>query len=106
MARRPYPLYALSVILWFLAFTTYTIQCGAVVAISYLALRQALSPSVDNRPDPRPALSKRLGRTVVDVAPYVVLFGLFVLNWQTTMGPLADSIPLKFHAVDLLHSLK
>src|SRR5208337_4079443 len=43
MARRPYPLYALSVILWFLAFTTYTIQCGAVVAISYLALRQALS---------------------------------------------------------------
>ena len=44
-ARRPYHLYALSLILWFLAFATYTIQCGAVVAIGYLALRQAFSPT-------------------------------------------------------------
>ena len=28
--------------------------------------------------------------------PMWCLFGLFLLIWQTTMGPLADAIPMKF----------
>lgn len=104
--RRFYHLYGLSLLLWFLAFATYTIQCGAVVAIGYLALRQAFSPTLDDDFVALLPLVRRLGRAVLDVVPYVVLFGLFLLIWQTTMGPLADAIPMKFSAVALLRSLK
>ena len=105
-ARRPYHLYALSLVLWFFAFATYTLQCGAVVAISYLALRQTFSPSIDDPLDPSPSLDRRLGRAVLDVAPYVILFGMFLLIWETTMTPLAEAVPLKFHAAALFRSLK
>jgi hypothetical protein len=104
--RRSYHLYALSLILWFLAFATYTIQCGAAVAIGYLAFRQALSQSGENLLDPRASMVQRLLRAALDIAPYVILFGFFILIWQTTMGPLADAIPLKFDAAALLRSLK
>ena len=106
-ARRSYHLYALSLLLWFLAFATYTIQCGAVVAIGYLGLATGfLSRARQSIPTTRASLVRRLGRAGIDVVPYVVLFGLFLLIWQTTMGALADSIPLKFNAVALLRSLK
>ena len=39
--RRRHFLYAISIITWFIAFATYTIQCGAVLAIGYLAFRHA-----------------------------------------------------------------
>ena len=35
--RQDYPCYAFSLVLWFLAFTTYTVQCGAILAVAYLA---------------------------------------------------------------------
>jgi hypothetical protein len=104
--RRSYHLYAVSLLLWFFAFATYTIQCGAAIAIGYLALRQAFSPTRDSVLDARPSLVRRLGRAVLDVVPYVVLLGLFLLIWQTTMGALADAIPLKFSAAALFRSLK
>lgn len=92
--RRHYRLYALSLLLWFIAFATYTIQCGAVLAIGYLALRR--SPS------------RRLGRVrmaALETIPYLVLFGLFLLLWQTTMGPLPPFLSLHFRFGAMLHSL-
>jgi hypothetical protein len=105
-ARRPYHLYGLSLVFWFFAFGTYTIQSGAVVAIAYLALRDALSRGVDYPSNSFTSLFRRLGRAILDLIPYAALFGLFVLIWQTTMGPLADVVPLKFHAAAFFQSLK
>src|SRR5262249_28535898 len=34
--------YAASLVAWLIAFTTYTIQCGAMLAVAYLALRTTL----------------------------------------------------------------
>jgi hypothetical protein len=99
--RQPCHLYAASLVLWFIAFATYTVQCGAVLAIGYLALRDALSQSTG-----RSFILPRLGRAATDIVPYVVLFGLFILIWQTTMGPLADDIALQFHASALFGSLR
>ena len=105
-ARRPYHLYGLSLVFWFFAFGTYTIQSGAVVAIAYLALRDALSRDVGYPSNSFTSLFRRLGRGILDLVPYAALFGLFVLIWQTTMGPLADAVPLKFNAAALFQSLK
>ena len=100
--RRSCRLYAISIVLWFVAFATYTIQCGAVLAIGYLALRRAPAPDLD-------ALHSVLGRAraaVLDTLPYLVLFGLFFLVWQTTMGPFAPAISSHFSGAALLQSLR
>jgi hypothetical protein len=99
--RRSYHLYSASLVLWFVAFATYSIQCGAALAIGYLALRDALSQSSFKL-----ATLPRLGRAAMDVVPYIVLFGLFILIWQTTMGPLADAVSLKYHVSALVRSLQ
>ena len=100
--RRPYHLYAFSLVLWFVAFATYTLQCGAVLAIGYLALRRT-SPADKNRIS---SALERLGRALSDSAPYLILFGLFILIWQTTMGPFADTMELSFRVSALLRSLR
>ena len=105
-ARRPYHLYALSLVLWFFAFATYTLQSGAVVAIGYLALRQDPTRARDDLVNAPASLVERLGRAVLDVSPYVVLFGLFILIWETTMTPFAEQLPLEFHVASLVRSLK
>jgi len=101
--RRRYFLYAISLITWFVAFATYTIQCGAVLAIGYLAFRHA------------PAIQRGLLRSIINRAwaamletvPYLVLFGLFLLIWQTTMGlGVAESVSLQFSVGRLLGSLR
>jgi hypothetical protein len=101
--RRPYYLYALSLVLWFVAFATYTIQCGAVLAVGYLALRRGSPSPRKNRIG---SVVDRLGSTLFDTAPYLALFGLFVLIWQTTMGPLADSMPLTFRVAAFMRSVR
>jgi hypothetical protein len=100
--RRNYRLYAVSLVLWFLAFTTYTIQCGAVFAIGYLAFQRA---SLDPVGRPRSVVG-RSWIAILDTAPYLVLLGLFLLIWQTTMGPFASAASLRFQVPALLQSLR
>jgi hypothetical protein len=97
-----YRLYAISIALWFVAFTTYTIQCGAVLAIGYLAFSRARAPNLDTLRSVR----ERARAAVLDTLPYIVLFGLFLLLWQTTMGPLAAAASFHFSGAALLQSLR
>ena len=101
--RRRHFLYAISITTWFIAFATYTIQCGAVLAIGYLAFRHA--------PVMQSGVLRSIverGRVVfVDTIPYLVLFVLFLLIWQTTMGVgVAESLSLHFTIAGLLGSLR
>ena len=72
--RQDYPRYALSLVLWFLAFTTYTVQCGAALAVAYLAF---------TRPAGAWRLSSGLRAAFVDTLPYGLLFVLYLLIWRT-----------------------
>ena len=72
--RRAYFLYAVSIIAWFLAFATYTLQCGAVLAIGYLALRRTPVGSFGSRW----LVVKRIGLALTDTAPYLALFFSFL----------------------------
>ncbi|WP_147021750.1 hypothetical protein [Microvirga aerophila] len=75
--RRPMWL-AWSLILWTVAFQTYTIQSGAVLAVGVLSFLQEGQPySVRN-------VVRRVSGAGVDVLPYVVTLLLFVLVWRTT----------------------
>ncbi len=100
--RRSYRLYAISIVLWFVAFATYTIQCGAVLAIGYLAFRRAPAPGLDALH----SVLERARAAVLDTLPYLVLFGLFFLLWQTTMGPFAPAVSSRFSGAALLQSLR
>jgi hypothetical protein len=100
--RRSYRLYAISIVLWFVAFATYSIQCGAVLAIGYLAFRRAPAPGLDVLH----SLLERARAAILDTIPYLVLFGLFFLLWQTTMGPFAPAVSFQFSGKALLQSLR
>ena len=100
--RRNYHLYAISILLWFVAFATYSIQCGAVLAIGYLAFRRVPAPGLD----PLHSTFERARAAVLDTLPYLVLFALFFLIWQTTMGPFAPAVSFHFRGVALLQSLR
>jgi len=100
--RRSYRLYAISIVLWFVAFATYTIQCGAVLAIGYLAFRRAPAPGLDALH----SVLERVRAAVLDTLPYLVLFGLFFLLWQTTMGSFASEASFHFSGAALLQSLR
>src|SRR5262249_34392901 len=67
--RRAYHLYAMSLVAWFIAFTTYTIQCGAMLAIAYLALRRNLIAPAGRKS----AIMRALLTTFADTAPYAAL---------------------------------
>jgi hypothetical protein len=187
--RRAYQLYATSLVAFFIAFATYTIQCGAMLAVAYLALRRTpehtpfdvkqssathslhsppprgegtgvggarmgtdSAKRITPLPNPRPSRDRatqvsrgpqgeggtptsgrrrrpslalalipsavaaaagsiRIGRGLLtaatDTAPFVALFGLFLLIWQTTIHPAAvDAISLHFTSSGLLASLR
>ena len=72
--RQNYPRYGLSLVLWFLAFTTYTVQCGAILAVAYLAFTRPAGPS---------RLSSGPRAAFVDTPPYGLLFVLYLLVWRT-----------------------
>ena len=61
--RSNYHLYAASLVAWSIAFTTYTIQCGAMLAIAYLALRRTLEHSSSGE-----KLSAEVARMAADSA--------------------------------------
>jgi hypothetical protein len=100
--RRRYRLYACSIVFWFVAFATYTIQCGAILAIGYLAFRRA---PVDHDNTLRSIL-ERARTAILDTAPHLAVFGLFLLVWQTTMGSFAPAMSLQFRIAAILESLK
>ena len=70
---RNYPLYALSLVAWFLAFAIYSIQCGAILAVAYLAF---------TRPPGEWCLSSAIRAAAIDTLPYALLFALFALIWR------------------------
>ena len=77
--RRAAGWYGMSLVLWFVAFGTYTFQVGAVLGVALLSL---LHPA---RPDA--GWPRRLGGAVVETLPYALLLGAFVLAWKTTQVP-------------------
>jgi hypothetical protein len=81
--RRSLGWYALSLVLWFLAISSYTLQSGAVLAIAYLAFIDPRHGS----PSPFAHLSERLRQSVADSWPYLALFAIFFLIWRTTSNP-------------------
>ncbi len=66
--RQNYPLYALSLVAWFLAFAIYTIQCGAILAVAYLPF---------TRPAGQWRLSSAARAAFIDALPYGLLFVLY-----------------------------
>ena len=78
-AGRPPYLLLSSIVFYFLAVATYTIQCGAALAIGYLALRRRWASGVGR--------SRAVMFAICDTIPYGALFGLFLLIWRTTVSP-------------------
>lgn len=102
--KRYYLFYGTSIVAWFIAFATYTIQCGAVLAIGYLAVRRGLSSKHD-RDQPQSAF-KVVSIAICDTIPYLAVFGVFLLIWQTTIRPsVADSVALSFSPAAFAASL-
>ena len=101
--RRSYLLGGTSIVLYFVAIATYTIQCGAVLAIGYLALRRTWATEADHRS----GIFKGVILAICDAAPYAALFGLFLLIWRTTINPGAvDAFSLQFSPGALLASIR
>ena len=71
-----YPLYALSLVASFLAFAMYTIQCGAILAVAYLAF---------TRPAGQWRLSSAARAAFIDALPYGLLFVLYMIIWRTVL---------------------
>lgn len=71
--------YGVSLILWYFAFATYSFQVGAILAIALLTL---MSPRVPNA-----GLVRRLVGGALEVAPYALLLGGFLLTWKTAQNP-------------------
>ncbi|MBP0495316.1 hypothetical protein [Roseomonas indoligenes] len=77
--RRAPGWYGLSLVLWFVAFGSYTFQVGAVVGIGLLALLHPASPGAGP--------FRRFVGAVLETLPYALLLGAFVLVWKTTQNP-------------------
>jgi hypothetical protein len=101
--RRSYLLGGTSIVLYFVAIGTYTIQCGAVFAIGYLALRRTWATQADHRS----RIVKGVIQAICDTAPYVALFTIFILIWRTTIDAGAvDAFSLQFNPGALLASVR
>src|SRR5262249_1733286 len=100
--RRSTLLAGLSIVLYFVAITTYSIQFGSVFAIGYLALRRTWGTQADHRSD----VVAGVTLAVRDTIPYVALFALFLLIWRTTISSAADTFSLQFSLGRLLASLR
>ncbi len=72
---------SLSLVLYFAAFTSYTIQCGALVANFLLACLRSGAGS---------SRWLRVKAALSDGAMFLSLFGLYFLTWVTTSRPASD----------------
>jgi hypothetical protein len=93
--------YALSLVCWFLAICSYSIQCGAAVAVGYLAFTRGAETSEGGWR----RLAAKLSAAITDTAAYVALFALFLLLWRTTvLNP--STYSLHPNAYNLLASVR
>lgn len=73
-----------SLVVWFIAFGTYTIQTGAMGAIYFVSLRDRLTVC---------SWPRAMWKAALDVLPYAALLALYLLIWITTT---ADQVPSAF----------
>ena len=71
---------ALSMVLYFITFSSYTLQCGAVGANFVLALTQQTGES----------LGRKLKNACVDALPFLALLAVYLLTWTTASKPVVD----------------
>ena len=71
--RQNYRLYTFSVLAGFVGYGIYTIECGSILAIAYLAF---------TRPTGKWRASSAIRAAVLDTLPYALLFALFLLIWR------------------------
>jgi len=96
--------YVLSVLMYFIAFATYTVQCGALFAIGYLALRKELG---ELQSWSFPGIAGAVARAAIETAPYLILFAGFLLIWTTVINPAAVSaFRIEFDPLRLLASIR
>ncbi len=76
---------AVSVVVFFAAFSSYTLQCGAIFANFCLALLKK---------SPGQPLYRRIQLAATDAGIFGALFGLYLLSWATTSHPLGSGYEL------------
>jgi hypothetical protein len=76
--RSRHGLYAGSLIMWFIAIASYTIQSGAILAIAYLSVFRPQNET-------RLFSAARLRAAFFDALPFAVFYLLFLLLWRTTV---------------------
>jgi hypothetical protein len=76
---------AVSLLLYFAAFSTYSIQCGALIANFCLALL---------RKNDGETFFCKLRAAVGDASIFASLFALYLLSWATTSHPVSESYAL------------
>jgi hypothetical protein len=79
-SRKRVGYYALSLLLWFGAFATYTLQSGAIFAIALIAFVRASVPQTSSRWE---RLWMRIRVGACETWPYAALFILFLMVWTT-----------------------
>jgi hypothetical protein len=89
--RRTYGWYGASLVLWFVALASYTLQSGAALAIGLIAVWPTGLPTSRWR--------ERMSRAVLDVLPYGAIFVLYDMIWRTV------SNPYEYHLKPDLHAL-
>ena len=92
----------LSLVLWLVALSTYTIQCGAVVAIFVLSLRRNIDTG-ELRPQ---KCFRAASMAIVDVMPYVAILLIYYMIWITSSAPQFSSVmTLQFSFSQMISSL-
>jgi hypothetical protein len=76
--------FVISLLLFFVALATYTIQCGVPVAVFLLSLLRQRETTGGGR------LSATVGQAIKDTAFFGILFVLFVQIWITASAPMDD----------------
>ena len=93
--RRRSGFLAASYIAWFVAFSTYSLQSGAIGAIFLVSLRQQLG---------RVAWPRAVIGAVTDAVPYAALLALFLMLWITAM-PTIVPYQFQFSSAALIKSI-
>lgn len=101
--------YGISLSFWCISFYSYTLQSGAIVAITVCQLAH-LTRTDDKNANAASARSfiqalKSQVIELVDLVPYIVVFGIFLLTWVTAT-PAGGGFPYQFSFLRLLSSLQ
>lgn len=102
--RRAVWAYGMSLVLWCAAFETYTLQSGAIVAIGLITSHRRLKRYAQGLPAGRTKLLRGLLSDLVDLAPFALLFFMFIMVW-TTATPAGAGFAYKFALNRLVSSV-